>query len=195
MGTWLVTGGAGYVGGHVVHALLSAGERVVVLDDLSTGDPDRLRRTGPGEPPALVVGSVRNRDLVRDTLAAHGATGVIHLAARKRGDESLARPDWYRSENVGGVESVLAAMADAGIDRLLYSSSAAVYGDPASVPVAEDAPTRPTTPYGQTKLDGERMIEREVRRRGLAAVALRYFNVAGALRPELADRQPVNLVA
>ena len=193
MRTWLVTGGAGYVGGHVVRALRANGDRVVVLDDLSTGDRGRLR-TPTSEVP-LVVGSVRDRALVRDTLAAHGATGVVHLAGRKRADESLARPDWYREENVGGLRAVLGAMADAGTDRLLYSSSAAVYGDPESLPVDEDASTRPCTPYGQTKLDGERLVEQEVRRRGLRAVALRYFNVAGAARPELADRQPVNLIA
>ena len=178
------------MGGHVVRALLTEGDRVVVLDDLTTGDPARL------DPAVqLAVGSVRDRELVRRTLLDSGADGVVHLAARKRGDESLLRPDWYEQENVGGLAAVLGAMADAGVRRLLASSSAAVYGDPDELPVGEDAPTRPTTPYGETKLTGERLIAAAVREHGLRAVAFRYFNVAGAATPDLADTQPVNLLA
>lgn len=185
----MVTGGAGYVGGHVVRALLTHGDRVVVLDDLTTGVPSRIGRV------PLVVGSVRDRALVRRTLTEHDVGGVVHLAARKRGDESLVRPEWYRQENVGGIEAVLGAMADTGVSRLLASSSAAVYGDPDELPVGEDAPTRPTTPYGQTKLHGEHLIARAVREHGLRAVAFRYFNVAGTAAADLADAQPVNLLA
>jgi UDP-glucose 4-epimerase len=188
MSTWFVTGGAGYVGAHVVHALRAIEDEVVAFDDLSAGQAAKIGKV------RLVVGSVLDTDLVRATLADVRPHGVIHLAARKRGDESMVHPGWYYQENIGGLRSLLQAMSDVGVDRLVMSSSAAVYGDPARSPVDEDAPTRPTTPYGQTKLDGERLIRRWVRDRR-RAVVLRYFNVAGAGSPQLADVGSANLLS
>ena len=187
--TWLVTGGAGYIGSHVVRELRAAGQAVVVLDDLSTGRPERL----PSDVP-LVVASVCDRAAVRETLSRHRVTGVVHLASRKSPAESVRRPDWYHAENVGGLGALLAAMANTGACRLLFSSSAAVYGVPATPVVEESAPTAPINPYGQTKLDGERLIAAAGRDYGLSWTALRYFNVVGAAEPVLADREPTNLV-
>jgi UDP-glucose 4-epimerase len=140
------------------------------------------------------VGSVRDRATVCDTLGRYQVTGVVHLAARKSPAESMARPDWYHAENVGGLGALLAAMADRGACRLLFSSSAAVYGAPATSVVDERAPTAPINPYGQTKLLGERLIAAAGRDYGLSWTALRYFNVVGAADPLLADREPTNLV-
>jgi UDP-glucose 4-epimerase len=187
--TWLVTGGAGYIGAHVVRGLCEAGHRVVVLDDLSTGRPERL----PGDV-ALVVGSVSDRPLVTEVLTRYRIDGVAHLAARKSPAESVARPGWYHQENVGGLAALLDGMAGAGVARLLFSSSAAVYGSPRCPRVSESAPTAPINPYGQTKLLGERLIETAGRGRGLSWLALRFFNVVGAADPLLADRVPTNLV-
>lgn len=187
--TWLVTGGAGYIGGHVVRALRGAGYPVVVLDDLSTGRPERLP-----EDVSLVVGSVTDRALVAGVLRRHPVDGVVHLAARKSVAESVARPDWYHRENVGGVVALLDAMAGTGVSRLLFSSSAAVYGIPAAPRVDESCRTEPINPYGLTKLLGEQLIEAAGNGYPLSWVALRYFNVVGATNPLLADRVPANLV-
>ncbi len=187
--TWLVTGGAGYIGGHVVRALRAAGYPVVVLDDLSTGRPERL----PGDV-SLVVGSVTDRSAVAGVLCRYPVDGVVHLAARKSVAESVARPDWYHRENVGGVVALLDAMAQAGVSRLLFSSSAAVYGIPATARVDESCRTEPINPYGLTKLLGEQLIGAAGNGYGLSWVALRYFNVVGAANPLLADRIPANLV-
>ncbi|WP_159001644.1 NAD-dependent epimerase/dehydratase family protein, partial [Streptomyces sp. SBT349] len=123
--TWLITGGAGYIGAHVVEAMRAAGEPVVVLDDLSTGAPDRL----PADVP-LVRGSVLDRALLDGALARHGVTGVVHLAAKKRVGESVAEPLSYYRENVHGLTVLLEAVAAAGLRRFVFSSSAAVYGTP-----------------------------------------------------------------
>lgn len=187
--TWLVTGGAGYIGSHAVRQLRAAGHNAVVLDDLSTGRPDRLPLDVP-----LVVASVADRAAVADTLRRYRVEGVVHLAARKSPAESVARPEWYHRENVGGLRCLLAAMADHGVSRLLFSSSAAVYGIPATPVVSERSPTAPINPYGETKLLGEQLVARAGIERGLSFVVLRYFNVVGAAEPELADRQPTNLV-
>src|SRR5436305_9050453 len=186
---WLVTGGAGYIGGHVVRRLRAAGYAVAVLDDLSTGRADRVP---PGVP--LVVAHVADRRTVHAALRRYGVTGVLHLAARKSAPESVARPAYYHRENVGGLSALLAAMAQAGVHRLVFSSSAAVYGVPGPLPVDEDAPTVPVNPYGHTKLAGERLIRAAGYRDGLDWVALRYFNVVGAAGATLADRGHTNLV-
>ncbi|GAA2406572.1 UDP-glucose 4-epimerase GalE [Streptomyces glaucosporus] len=187
--TWLVTGGAGYIGAHVVRALTGAGERVVVLDDLSTGLPDRLP---PGVP--LVRGAVSDRSLLEETIAGHGVTGVVHLAARKQVGESVERPLTYYRENVHGLTVLLEAVVAAGVRRFLFSSSAAVYGMPDVDLVTEDTPCTPLNPYGETKLAGEWLVRAAGRAHGLATACLRYFNVAGAARPELADTGVSNVI-
>ncbi len=186
--TWLVTGGAGYIGAHVVAAMREAGEAVVVLDDLSTGDADRV----PGTP--LVVGSVLDGDLVSRTLREHGVTGVVHLAAKKQVEESVRLPLLYYRENVEGLRVLLEQAVSAGVGSLVFSSSAAVYGMPDVDLVDEDTECRPVNPYGTTKLAGERMIAEVAAATGLRSVSLRYFNVAGAAHPTLADRGESNLV-
>ena len=187
--TWLVTGGAGYIGAHVVRRLQADGYPVVVLDDLSTGDPGRV----PDDVP-LVEAAVTDRRAVGRVLREHRVGGVVHLAARKSPAESVARPNWYHRENVGGVAALLDAMSGAGVRRLVFSSSAAVYGVPAGSVVNERTPAAPINPYGRTKLAGERLIRTAGGADGLSWLALRFFNVVGAAQPRLADRVPANLV-
>ena len=184
----LVTGGAGYIGGHVVKALQDAGQEVVVLDDLSTGERHRA-----GEAP-LVVGSVLDGDLLRRTLKDHHVTGVVHVAAKKQVGESVERPLYYYEQNVEGLRVLLEAVVDTGVESVVFSSSAAVYGTPDVDLVSEQTACLPQSPYGETKLVGERMIESVARATGLRYANLRYFNVAGAAVPELADTGCFNLV-
>jgi UDP-glucose 4-epimerase len=186
--TWLITGGAGYIGAHVVAAMRDAGEQVVVLDDLSTGD----RRRIPGVP--FVEGSVLDQVLVERALREHDVTGVVHIAAKKSVDESVREPLFYYEQNVEGLRRLLAACTATGVESFVFSSSAAVYGAPDVDLVRESTECRPVNPYGQTKLIGEHMLGDVARATGLRYAALRYFNVAGAARPELADRGEANLV-
>jgi UDP-glucose 4-epimerase len=187
--TWLVTGGAGYIGGHVVRALTAAGHRAVVLDDLSTGRRDRIpEHTG------LVVGSVLDRAALDRAFADHAVAGVVHLAGKKQVAQSVACPTFYYRENVEGLRTVLDAMADHGVRRLVFSSSASVYGMPDVDLVTEGTPCAPLSPYGQTKLAGEWMIAAQARAAGLEHVSLRYFNVVGAGAPDLGDQGAFNLV-
>jgi UDP-glucose-4-epimerase GalE len=169
-GTILVAGGAGYVGSHTVAGLVAAGRRVVVLDDLSTGHREVLR----GVP--LVVGSVDDPDLVTRTCAAHGVDAVLHFAGRISVAESVRDPALYERANVTATGVLAAAVARAGVKRFVFSSSAAVYGNPERVPIPEDHPQRPTSPYGESKARAERVLAAS----GLAVAALRYFNAAGA---------------
>ncbi|WP_371103238.1 NAD-dependent epimerase/dehydratase family protein, partial [Streptomyces sp. PU_AKi4] len=187
--TWLITGGAGYIGAHVARAMTGAGERVVALDDLSAGVPARL----PADVP-LVRGSSLDGELLKRVCAEHGVTGVVHLAARKQPAESVAHPTTYYRENLGGLGTLLDAVADAGIGRFVFSSSAAVYGDPGVDLITEDAPCAPANPYGETKLAGEWLVRAAGRAHGIDTVCLRYFNVAGAAVPELADTGVFNIV-
>ncbi|HEV8529769.1 MAG TPA: UDP-glucose 4-epimerase GalE [Actinomycetes bacterium] len=187
--TWLLTGGAGYIGGHTVVALRDADIPVVVLDDLSTG----VREHVPADVP-LIEASLSDHDAVVSTLHDHGVTGVIHLAAKKAVEESVAQPLLYYRENVGGCGSLLQAMAEVGVTKMLFSSSAAVYGSPAEVPVGEDALLKPESPYGETKAVCEWMVAAQRRATGLSAVSLRYFNVVGAANPRLGDTSISNLV-
>src|SRR3954469_13895395 len=186
--TWLITGGAGYVGSHVVAAMQQGGESVVVLDDLSTGDAARL----PGVP--LIHGSVSDGELLERTLREHGVQGVVHIAGKKQVEESVRRPLFYYEENVEGLRTLLEAATVTGVQSFVFSSSAAVYGEPDVDLVREDFPCRPINPYGQTKLVGERMVADVAQATGLRYAHLRYFNVVGAARPELADRGATNLV-
>jgi UDP-glucose 4-epimerase len=187
--TWLITGGAGYIGAHVARAMTGAGERVLVLDDLSAGVPARL----PADVP-LVRGSSLDGGLLKRVLAEHAVTGVVHLAARKQVAESVAQPTRYYQENVGGLATLLEAVAEAGIERFLFSSSAAVYGNPAVELITEETPCAPVNPYGETKLAGEWLVRAAGQAHGISTVCLRYFNVAGAAAPELADTGVFNIV-
>lgn len=188
--TWMITGGAGYIGAHVVRAMAGAGERVVVLDDVSAGVPERL----PADIP-LIRGSSLDGDLLRRVFAEHEVTGVVHLAARKQVGESVEQPLRYYRENLGGLVTLLDAVAEAGIKRFVFSSSAAVYGNPPDVAlVTEATPCVPINPYGETKLAGEWLVRAAGRAHGIATVCLRYFNVAGASTPELADTGVYNVV-
>ncbi|MGW2212963.1 UDP-glucose 4-epimerase GalE [Streptomyces sp. NPDC001781] len=187
--TWLITGGAGYIGAHVARAMHGAGEDVVVLDDLSAAVPERLPEAVP-----LVEGSTLDGDLLKRVFAEHGVTGVVHLAARKQVGESVAEPVRYYRENIGGLTTLLDAVADAGVRRLVFSSSAAVYGNPDVDLITEDTPCVPVNPYGETKLAGEWLVRAAGRAHGVSTVCLRYFNVAGAAAPELADTGVFNVV-
>jgi UDP-glucose 4-epimerase len=187
--SWLVTGGAGYIGAHVVRALVDGGESVVVYDDLSTGCADRVPTGVP-----LVVGSVLDGPLLEGALRDHAVTGVVHIAAKKQVGESVEQPLRYYRENVTGLQTLLEAMTACGADRLVFSSSAAVYGMPDVDLVTEDTPCLPMSPYGETKLVGEWLINAAARAHGIRAASLRYFNVAGAAGPELADTGVFNLI-
>ncbi|MBP2403313.1 UDP-glucose 4-epimerase [Streptomyces netropsis] len=171
MSEYLVTGGAGYIGSVVAAHLLAAGHAVTVLDDLSTG-----HRDGVPDGARFIEGRVQ--DAARWLDGSYDA--VLHFAAFSQVGESVARPDAYWRNNVGGTVELLAAMRDVGVRTLVFSSTAATYGEPATVPITEDAPTAPTNPYGATKLAVDHMISGECAAHGLAAVSLRYFNVAGA---------------
>jgi UDP-glucose 4-epimerase len=185
---WLVTGGAGYIGAHVVAALRAAGEAVVVLDDLSSGRESRI----PGVP--LVVGSILDRTLVAATIRDHAVHGVVHLAAKKQVEESVRRPLYYYEQNVEGLRVLLDAATSTGVESFVFSSSAAVYGAPRVDQVSEETDCRPVNPYGQTKLIGEYMLADVAAATGLRHASLRYFNVTGSAAPVMADRGVSNLV-
>jgi len=187
--TWLLTGGAGYIGAHIVRALRSSGRRVVVLDDLSTGSAD----TVPDDVP-LVEASILDGDRIATALREHAVTGVVHLAAKKAAGESVERPLHYYEQNVTGTQRLLAAMVETGVRRMLFSSSAATYGTPDTDVVTEESPTVPESPYGESKLVSEWLIKDVARAHGMDWISLRYFNVAGAGAPELGDVGVHNLV-
>jgi UDP-glucose 4-epimerase len=168
---YLVTGGAGYVGSVVAAHLLEAGHTVTVLDDLSTGFAE-----GVPDGAEFVRGRVQDAAQVLD--ASYDA--VLHFAASSQVGESVADPEKYWRNNVAGSLELLAAMRKAGVGKLVFSSTAATYGEPEQVPIEETARTSPTNPYGATKLAVDHMIAGECAAHGLAAVSLRYFNVAGA---------------
>ncbi|CAM5635148.1 ADP-L-glycero-D-manno-heptose-6-epimerase [Streptomyces tendae] len=187
--TWLITGGAGYIGAHVVRAMTEAGEKAVVYDDLSTGIAERVPDGVP-----LVVGSVLDGERVARALADHSVTGVVHLAAKKQVGESVDLPLHYYRENVEGLRVLLGAVTEAEVPSFVFSSSAAVYGMPDVDLVTEETPCVPMSPYGETKLAGEWLVRATGKAAGLATASLRYFNVAGAASPELADTGVYNLV-
>ena len=181
----LVTGGAGYVGSVSVEALLAAGHEVIVLDDLSTGHRDSLPSAV-----AAVAGSVTDGALLRELMERQRTDAVLHCAARSLVGESISDPALYFRENVGGGMTLLDAMRATGVARLVFSSSASVYGDPETTPVTEDAALRPISPYGETKRAFEAMLAWYGRAYGLRSISLRYFNAAGATASNGEDHDP-----
>src|SRR5215472_8591207 len=173
--TVLVTGGAGYIGSHMVHALVEAGERVVVIDDLSTGFSAFLPESAP-----LFIGDAGDENLVEGVIAEHGVESVIHFAGSVVVPDSIRDPLQYYRNNTMTTRSLLNAAVRCGVDRFIFSSTAAVYGNPDQVPVPENAPTRPLSPYGSSKLMTEIMLHDVASAHGMGYVVLRYFNVAGA---------------
>lgn len=188
--TVLITGGAGYIGAHVVRLVRETGRDVVVVDDFSTGESSRVADVPSFR---MDIAETTSIDDLSDVMRSSHVTSVIHLAARKQVGESMARPAWYFQQNVAGLANVLSAMESAKVNRLVFSSSAAVYGTPGTAEVTESAPVSPVNPYGETKLVGEWLVRDAARAWGLRAVSLRYFNVAGAGWPELGDPMVMNL--
>ena len=174
MGAVLLVGGAGYVGSHAARSLRAAGRDVVVLDSLQAG-----HREAVGDAP-LVVADIADREAVRGAIRRHRITSVMHFAALLSVGESVRAPARYYAANVTKTLALLDAMVAEGVEQLVFSSSAAVYGEPRETPITEDHPTRPTNPYGETKLAVENLLPHYERAYGLRAVRLRYFNAAGA---------------
>jgi UDP-glucose 4-epimerase len=169
----LVSGGAGYIGSTAVDILLSQGYEISVLDDCSTGHADSV--------PAgidFIKGSILDGDDVAKAL--RGCDAVMHFAGKSLVGESVKQPDLYRKVNVEGTRVLLDEMYNLGVEKLVFSSSAATYGAPNQVPIHENSQTSPTNPYGKNKLEIDKMISAEAESRGIAAASLRYFNVAGA---------------
>lgn len=170
----LITGGAGYIGASAVEIMLGQGFDITVLDDCSTGHADSVP-----ESVRFVRGSLLNPKEIADALIDVDA--VIHFAGKSLVGESVEKPDLYHNVNVNGSRNLLDQMHIAGVKKLVFSSSAATYGEPVTIPIQENAPTAPTNPYGETKLAVDKMLGVESHSRGISAVSLRYFNVAGAL--------------
>jgi UDP-glucose 4-epimerase len=189
--SWLVTGGAGYLGAHVVHALVASGAQVVVLDDLSTGDDGRLAGL-TGVP--VVVGSVRDRGLVRRVLREQAVQGVVHCAGRADPVESVADPLTAWTEDVEGLVALLESCRAKGVGRFVLSGSTAVYGDPDPGPLTEDSSCRPQSPHGRTAMAGEWLLRDCAAAHGMAATTLRCADVAGAADPRLGDTRPSSLL-
>ncbi|WP_129842313.1 UDP-glucose 4-epimerase GalE [Streptomyces sp. RFCAC02] len=187
--SFLITGGAGYIGAHVVRALVLAGERAVVYDDLSAGDATRLPEGVP-----FVQGSLLDRGVLDRVFADHRVHTVIHLAARTEVAESVRQPLRCFRENLYGLQILLEAARGARVARFVLSSSAAVYGSPYTDLVSEDTPCVPLSPFGETKLAGEWLVRDVGRAYGIATASLRHVNVAGAAAPELADRGTAGLL-
>lgn len=172
----LVTGGAGYIGSHMVRMLLAHRHKVLVLDNLSNGHRDAV-------PEGLLrEGDILDRPLLDQLFAEHPIDAVLHFAGRIEVGESVRHPEIYYRNNVSGSRCLLDAMRDAGVEQLVFSSTAAVYGEPERIPIPENHPRQPGNPYGASKWMVERMLADEASAHGLRAVSLRYFNAAGAAR-------------
>ena len=187
--SWLVTGGAGYIGAHVVRALQKAGLDPVVLDSLSSGHRGFVPDSVP-----FVEASVTDGQAVRRALVDHEVTGVIHVAGFKYAGESVARPLHTYTQNVTGMVSLLEAMQAESVTSLVFSSSASVFGTPSVDLVVEDTPKAPESPYGESKLIGEWLLADQARAvEGFRSTSLRYFNVVGSGDPQVYDTSPHNL--
>jgi len=187
--TWLLTGGAGYIGAHVIRALRTSGRDVVVADDLSTGVASRV----PTDVPLASI-DLGDATALSRLINEHAVSGVVHLAAKKAVGESVERPLWYYRQNMDRILTLVETMVDAGVRNMVYSSSAAVYGMPEGQQVAEDDATAPLSPYGETKLIGEWVVRDAARAHGMSWTSLRYFNVAGAGADDLGDTSAFNLI-
>jgi UDP-glucose 4-epimerase len=188
---WLVTGGAGYIGAHVVQKLVASGHEVVVLDETSTG----THRLPPQV--TLIQANLTQSQTLHRVFNDYDFQGVVHVAARKQVRESVEKPLFYWRENIGGLTNLLTAMQVHSVKNLVFSSSAAVYGQPSldsSAMITEDAPCNPINPYGATKLAGEWMAEALTVSDDFKVVALRYFNVGGAGNANLSDEYSYNLI-
>jgi len=181
----LVTGGAGYIGSILVDQLLERDYSVFVLDDLSRGHVEAVARGA-----RFVQGNVGNRELVEALLERERIESVVHLAAFALVAESVAEPQKYVTNNVTAARVLLDALGRAGVKRFVFSSSCAVYGHPAKVPITEDTPQRPVNPYGETKRDLEKLLAESAARHGFGVVSLRYFNAAGATQRLGEDHDP-----
>ena len=186
--TWLVTGGAGYIGAHVVRAFGEAGLEAVVIDDLSSGHRSFVR-----EDTRFVEGTILDTDLVAATIAGHDVTGVVHVAGFKYAGVSVERPLHTYTQNVTATVSLLEAMQRQGVENIVFSSSAATFGTPDVELVTETTPGRPESPYGESKLIGEWLIRDQAVATGLRHTSLRYFNVVGSGSDDLYDTSPHNL--
>ena len=186
--SWLVTGGAGYIGSHVVRAFAAEGIDCVVLDDLSSGHRAFVDPSVP-----FVQASVLDGAAVRQVLADHAVSGVMHIAGFKYAGVSVQRPLHTYQQNVTAMVTLLEAMAEHDVSSIVFSSSAAVFGTPAEDVVTEQTETRPESPYGESKLIGEWLLRDQARATGLAHSSLRYFNVVGSGHPDLYDTSPHNL--
>ncbi len=186
--TWLITGGAGYIGTHVARACDEHGIPTVILDDLSSGHREFVRAGAD-----FVEGSILDRDLLRHTLDSRSVEGVIHVAGYKYAGESVKRPLHTYTQNVTGTQVLLESMADAGVAKIVFSSSAAVYGTPHTDLVTEETTKNPESPYGESKLIGEWLLRDQGVATGLVHTSLRYFNVVGTGHADVVDTSPHNL--
>jgi UDP-glucose 4-epimerase len=188
----LVSGGAGYIGSHMVHELVDAGEAVVVLDNLATGFDWAVAEGVP-----LIVGDTGDQPLVASIIAQHEIEAIIHFAASTVVPESVADPLGYYRNNTVNSRALIESAVKGGVRHFIFSSTAAVYGNPERMPVAEDTPTMPMSPYGSSKLMTETMLRDAGHAHGLGYVILRYFNVAGAdpqLRTGQSSRNATHLI-
>ncbi len=186
--SWLVTGGAGYIGAHVVRSFQSVGLPVVVIDDLSSGHREFVRPEVP-----LVEGTILDTDLIARTMEEHDVEGVVHLAGFKYAGVSVSRPLHTYHQNVTGTVNLLEAMERTGVESIVFSSSAATFGTPHTELVTEETATLPESPYGESKLIGEWLIRDQARATALRHTSLRYFNVVGSGSEDLYDTSPHNL--
>jgi UDP-glucose 4-epimerase len=186
----IVTGGAGYIGSHVVELLNRRGEEVIVIDDLSAGSASRIP---DNEIHRIDLSRQDSQQEIRQLATEHKAHAVIHFAAKKSAPESIERPRYYFEQNVGGLLNLLAGIENTTVSQFVFSSSAAVYGD-VDGQVTELSDTQPLNPYGDTKLMGEHVLGRMAATDSFHVVNLRYFNVAGAGNPHQADNSVSNLI-